>query len=153
VSPRETYQFSDAERASFDATIAFIKDRLAEQDTLDWALALTDKQEVERRAVLVLLDHPPKKLPKVWNDAWRLVEESWGEEKGDRISLSAHQILRRVKDGDRSQGLIDTIVRNVRARLEVTARPPVKKPKDLVQLLGVTFTSARPTCHRDQQNA
>jgi len=142
VSSHPTPQSADVERQTFAATYIFLKDRMMQQKTLNWALKLSSAQSAERRAVSALIERPFKKFIKPWPETWRLVEEAWNATSVGSIHLAAITIERRLKGGDHSGSIIDELVRTVSPQLEITARPSVKKPKDIHQLLSISFTSA-----------
>ena len=68
------------DRCSFLATIEFLRARLAEPATVEWALGLKPERSVERNAISYLLGGPAAtELREPWATAWRLIEESWSK--------------------------------------------------------------------------
>jgi hypothetical protein len=136
---------------AFKTILAFLRNRLAEQGTIDWALSLKPWQRIERLAVQDLLTGPGARvLAEPWASAWRLVEESWSKlqlEEPDWFGPIG--IQNRLQDGDRSGALVASIVELVAPRLGVEAletwrwnyikKPP--KPKRVEQILSANLTS------------
>ncbi|CAN7724380.1 hypothetical protein [Pseudomonas umsongensis] len=111
----------EQDRATLQATIAFLDQRLADTGTIDWALRLKPEQRVERIAIKHLLSGPHgHTLVEPWAYAWRLIEESWSFidiEVGPPIAI--YDIQKRLRAGDRSGAVISKIVACVMPRLKV----------------------------------
>ncbi len=76
VRPRWA-NLKEQDRATTLATIAFLKGRLEERETVDWALRLGPNDTIKRVALLDLIDSPDgQMLTEPWRSAWRLIEES-----------------------------------------------------------------------------
>lgn len=139
-------------RARFRAATAFLKGRLAEPETVDWALRLRSDRQIERMAIFELVaGHDAPRLREPYATAWPLILESWSNRASDASPSSMHlQILRRLQGGDRSGNLVEEIANFAAPRLEVKplqARPwsPARKsrrPKKLNDLLSAGLTSA-----------
>lgn len=114
-----TVQFDQVGRSIRGVTWVFLRNRLAQQDALEWAIRLQSDDQAKRAAIIELLETPERhKMSEPWQTAWRLVEESWRVPGSDDESqLSAYQARRRVQAGDRSGALIEKIVDLVRPRL------------------------------------
>ena len=139
------------DRARFRTAAAFLKGRLAEPETVDWALKLRPDRQIERAAIFELLVGPGSpRLREPYATAWPLILESWSyRATGDSPASALQQIRRRLRGGDRSGNLVDAIANFAAPRLEVKpsqARPwpPVRKPrrpKKLSDLLSASLTS------------
>jgi hypothetical protein len=148
----EWLRLNEAERSAFSVVTAFIHDRLAAVETINWALGLGSGESVKRAAVLQLVDSPAgRKLAEPWRTAWRMIEEYWDTPSlGHRGSINPYHIGERVKSGDRSGSLVSMIVESVAPRLRLSAmrqwRPEgrtriVKRPRTIAQLLSVGIAS------------
>lgn len=115
----------DHDRAAFRAAVEFLRTRLADVETINWALRLKPTDHIQRIAVQELLDSSDGKgLAEPWITTWRLIEESWTAPNGDEQSSTAiYDIQERLRAGDRSGSLISAIVRLVAPRLKVESVP------------------------------
>jgi hypothetical protein len=144
--PRGSALPSDHERAAVTSAVAFLQDRLEQRATIEWALKLDTSNGVERIAVQHLLDGPRGwQIREPWQSAWRLIEESW-ETPVERRKGSGGQyrILERIKNGDRSGGLIAEIIDLVRPGIKVSPAQPARKtrhPRMVADLVSVWLTS------------
>ena len=139
------------DRARFRTVAAFLKGRLEEPETVDWALRLRPDRQVERTAIFELLVGPgAPRLREPYATAWPLILESWSCRPTEASPASALlQIRRRLQGGDRSGNLVEEIANFAAPRLEVKplqARPwlPARKsrhPKKLSDLLSAGLTS------------
>lgn len=135
----------------FRATIAFLRKRLSEQGTINWALRLKPGQRVERIAIEELLNGPgARDLKEPWATAWNLIEESWYfdfSESDDRMEI--YGIQKRLRAGDHSGAVIAGIVKLVAPRLKVD---PIESrdwrfvknpriPKSFKHLVSASLTS------------
>ena len=141
-SPR----LDEQDRYSVLATIEFLKTRLAESGTIEWALGLKPERTVERRAVSCLLRGPAAtQLKEPWATAWRLIEESWSKgTAAEDTTTAVHGFRRRLRAKDRSGALVSAIADIVRPRLEVSSRIATlrtRRPKTVDDLLSVRLTS------------
>mgnify|MGYP001270275231 CR=1 FL=1 len=139
------------DRDTFRATIAFLRKRLAEQGTIDWALRLKPDQRIERIAIEDLLNGPGAGgLQEPWATAWHLIEESWSSgfsERGDGTAI--YGIQKRLRAGDHSGAIVAAIVNLVAPRLKVEPIDTwrwqfIKKPrspKSFEHLLSASLTS------------
>ena len=138
-------------RATFMATVAFLKTRLGESSTIEWALRLESDQNIERIAVADLLNHQTGlDLEEPWASAWRLIEESWSQSPVEESpSTEIYGIRNRLRAGDRSGVIVSAIGNLVAPRLEVKplaswrwtlVRKPLR-PKTFDHLLSVSLTS------------
>ena len=142
------------ERARFRTVAAFLKDRLAEPETVDWALRLRPDRQVERAAIFELLTGSgAPRLREPYATAWPLILESWSYcETGHSPESALLQIRKRLQGGDRSGSLVEEIANLSSPRLEVKpleARPrlPARKPrrpKNFRDLLSASLTNASP---------
>lgn len=136
------------DRETLRTVIAFLKKRLAEQGTIDWALNLKPGQRIERMAIEELLTSPgANDLAEPWVSAWRLIEESWSSPQLDRHDGTAiYGIQQRLRAGDRSGATITAIVDLVAPRLKVQPigswrRNNVKKPRKPKSVEHILFGS------------
>lgn len=138
-------------REAFRATTAFLGKRLAEQETIDWALKLRPEQRIQRLAILELLDGlGARDLAEPWATAWRLIEESWSTGVPNRSDqLEIYGIQKRLRAGDRSGSVVAAITKLVAPSLrtepiedwrwEVIKKP--RAPKTVDHVLSASLTS------------
>ena len=139
------------DRARFRTVTAFLENRLAEQETVDWALRLGPDSQIERAAISELLvTSGAPRLRDPYATAWPLILESWTRPvTGDFPVAALQRIRERLQGGERSGSLADTIAGFVAPRLEVKplqARPvpPARRsrrPKKVGDLLSASLTS------------
>jgi hypothetical protein len=143
---------SDQERNVYHVTSSFLKGRLEEQATIDWALGLRPNDTIKRFALLDLLDGlDGKRIGEPWRSAWRLIEESWSKPPIDEYNPKEYFIKKRLHSGERSGAIIAQIVELVEPRLKVEPLPayhrenknPRKKPKLVGELLSTGLTSRK----------
>ena len=139
-------------RARFRAATAFLEGRLAEPETVDWALRLRPDRQIERTAIFELVAGPgAQRLREPYATAWPLILESWSYRTPEGSPASTlQQLRRRLQRGDRSGRLIDEIADLVAPRLEAkplrvdtwsSDRKP-RRPKKFSDLLSASLTSA-----------
>jgi len=121
--------FNDRERARLRLAVAFLQGRLTEPQITNWALGLNPDRRVERAAIVELLtasDAPP--LPEPYASAWLLIIESWSCHPVQQFTAATAllHIRTRLRTGDRSNTLIEEIIRLVAPRLEL--KPPHRRP-------------------------
>ena len=149
IPPWATLDGND--RAMLGATVAFLKKRLAEPDTIEWALGLKPDQRVERMALAKLLNGPEgSALDQPWASAWRLIEESWSQVAIEEDpSTAIYDIRERLRHGDRSGAVVSAIVNLVAPRLKVEPIRPTRwqlqkkprRPSAVNHLLSARLTS------------
>lgn len=141
---------NEQEQSTLKATVAFLSNRLLDVATIDWALRLKSHQRIERLAIEHVLSTPDGHIvDEVWASAWRLVEESWSSEPEEDSSLNVFDILRRIRNGDRSGVVISRIVNSVEPWLKVSTNEnlfssPVRvgrRPKSFHDLLSAKLSS------------
>ena len=140
------------DRAAFSATVAFLRGRLTELDTIAWALRLEPDQQIERIAVAHLLDSPDGPvLKEPWAQAWHLIKESWSQSPdGEDPRTDIHTIGQRLHGGDRSSSIVSAIVGLVKPSVEIErigshqqqAISQQHRPRKLDHLLWARLTSA-----------
>ncbi len=148
---RSWSSLSEVERGLAKTASTFLNGRLAERETVEWALRLEPHQLAEKMAVLDHLNgNDVESLTEPYLTAWRLIEESWSAPTTEiHPSIVVHNIGTRVEAGEQSGSLISAITDLVRPRLEVMAleqRPwqAVQKPgspKRFGDLLSARLTS------------
>lgn len=139
------------EMSALPAIRLFLNGRLAERETIDWALKLGPRALVQRQAILDLLKYPEdQKLPEPWLATWRLIEESWlNPVTTNELSAADHRAKMRLKQGDRSGTLIAAITELVAPKLEITPRGlgsaphSRKRPKVPDDLVFTQLTSGK----------
>jgi len=141
------------EHAAYDATIAFLKDRLEERATVDWALRLEPTDTIKRSALLDRIDSPEgRNISEPWRSAWRLIQESWDSPAAEEhTSTDVYDAQRRLRAGERSGSLVKIIVELVAPRLKVEPfsrlhlqfRTPPMRPKGVDDLFSTGLTSGR----------
>lgn len=142
---------SGNDQGTFRAVATFLNNRLAESDTIEWALQLKPDQRIERFAVVHLLNRPSGLgLKEPWASAWRLIEESWSHNLVDEgLPRDIDHIQRRLRAGDRSGMIVSAIVSLVAPGVKVESinsplwrfvkRP--RRPKTFHHLLLASLTS------------
>lgn len=144
------HQLSEQDNAALRAVVAFLENRLAEQDAIDWAVKLKASQVVERLAIEQVLNWSAKSvLPEPWSTAWRLIEESWSSPAEIGRRHDAFSVQKRLRNGERSGSVVAAIVQAVEPRLKVEPidswrwrfikRP--KHPKTVAHLISASLTS------------
>ena len=130
--------------------LVFLKDRLSNPETVEWALAALSQDAVKRIAILELLaGQEGSRLKEPFLTVWRLIEESWASmEQAGFPTIDIYRVQERLKAGDRSGGVIEMINRLVAPRLKVESRAPngslLAKKKNLrrvEELLHARLTS------------
>ena len=130
--------------------LVFLKDRLSNPETVEWALAALSQDTVKRIAILELLaGQEGSRLKEPFLTVWRLIEESWASmEQAGFPTIDIYRVQERLKAGDRSGGVIEMIKRLVAPRLKVESRAPngslLAKKKNLrrvEELLHARLTS------------
>ncbi len=140
---------NDRDRDAVRTLMAFLHGRLSEPRIVDWALRTKSHEIVKRSAVLQSLEFLDGKLKDPWRSAWRLIEESWGQEQPQSSRSDAYQVQRRIAAGDRSGSLISAIIAVVQPRLEVNARSEQSKtavsnrPRRVEDLFHASLSSQR----------
>ena len=142
---------SESQLRTFRTTLAFIEKRLAERSTIEWALGLGEADTAKRLAVINALDTKRgTELKEPWRTAWRLIQESWhasrqrNEESHIRFWASD-----RIKSGERTGALIDTIVSLVTPTVQVRSvskapfsyRAAPRIPRMVGDIMSASLTS------------
>ena len=141
------------DQATMRSTVAFLKGRLEEKETIEWALGLGRGDIVKRWAILDLLNTSEGiNLREPWRSAWRLIEEFWDTPIPDFYGrLDVYDVQNRLRSGERSGALVSAIVDLVAPRLEIKAyeswqhqfRKFPKRPKTFHDLFWATLTSGK----------
>ena len=141
----------ESERARVRTATVFLRSRLSELDTIEWALKLKPNQHAERIAINEVLNgHPAPTVKEPYTTAWRLIEESWFYTAIEKsASLAINDIRKRLRAGERSGALVLAIADLFAPRLEVKPvedRPwwPVerpRRPKTVNHLLSASLSS------------
>ena len=147
----------DDDRRAYWSAVDFLKSRLTESDTIEWALRLRPDQRIERMAISNLLDSTTgpvlEEMQEVhWAAAWRLIQENWSQDSiEEHYSSHIFDIGLRLHRGDRSGPIVTAIVNLVAPRLKVEPvdsftwnfiKKP-RRPKTLAHLLSASLTSGR----------
>ncbi|NOX40682.1 MAG: hypothetical protein GXP05_09250 [Alphaproteobacteria bacterium] len=139
------------DQLTFRAAFAFLKGRLDERPTVEWALHLKPGQIIERMALCELLDGPGNEpLREPWANAWRMIREGWnGEVPDNQYSTASYDFQRSLQDGDRSGDIISLITTHVAPKLKVEpisdwkmrlAKTP-RRPTTYQHLIHTSLTS------------
>ena len=141
----------ESERARVRTATVFLRSRLSELDTIEWALKLKPNQHAERIAINEVLNgHPAPTVKEPYATAWRLIEESWFYPAIEKsASMAINDIRKRLRAGERSGALVLAIADLFAPRLEVEPiedRPwwPVerpRRPKTVNHLLSASLSS------------
>lgn len=143
---------SEADRALFALTTTFLKGRLEQIETIDWALKLGPKDTVRKLALIELINRPQDlKLVEPWITAWRLIEESWNNFDSEHDSLTnSFAVKGRIRSGEISGSLAEEISNLVAYQFRVKAfsnihlryykRP--KAPKRVEDLFSIELSGA-----------
>ncbi len=137
----------ESERPSVRTAATFLKGRLSEQATINWALQLAPHRFVERQAIRHVLDpFGGEPIAEPWLSAWRLIEESWdGWLSPDEIQMRPHALARRIEKMDRSSSLIAAILELVKPVIKVEVargrRSPALRAKEINDILSISLTS------------
>ena len=127
---------SSNEHATFNTVIAFLNNRLAESDSIKWALKLKPDQRIERIAISYLLNNLNGQVfEEPWASTWRLIKESWSHNLVENcLSMDVIEIQLQLEAGVRSGLIVSAIVDLVAPSLKVESIDPwlelfVKKPR------------------------
>ena len=144
----------DDDRRAFWAAVTYLKSRLAEANTIEWALRLSHEHRIERMAISHLLNndvHGPV-LDEPWATTWRLIDESWTHNlTHENSSVHLFDIKRRLHHGDRSSSIVSAIVNHVAPRLKVESVDSLRwrfvkkpsRPKTFTHLVAARLTSGK----------
>jgi hypothetical protein len=134
-------------------TRAFLKGRLAERDTIWWALNLKPEDQIKKQAILDTLNEPSEQHMKdPWRLAWRLIEEYWNSPPyDDDISIEEYNLKTRLDRGDRSGSLVKAITDFIAPKLKIEKlseihlkyKPLSKRVTKIEDLFSATLTSGR----------
>ena len=93
---------------AFRVTIEFLKGRLEERETVDWALRLKPEETVKRLALLEIIDnHSGVKTNEPWRSAWLLIAESWNYSADEEnLSHGENEVKIRLNTGERTGSLV-----------------------------------------------
>ena len=142
---------NDADWTTLAAMVEFIRGRLQEKETIDWALVSGPHEDLKRWAILRLLaGKEGAGLHEPWRSAWRLIEEFWDHWiDPPSLSMGRYQVQERLGSGERSGALVSAIVDLVAPRLliepysaghlELLKLP--KKPRKASDLFKIGLTS------------
>ena len=141
----------ESDRARVRTATVFLRSRLSEPATIEWALKLEPNQHAERIAINEVLNgHPAATVKEPYATAWRLIEESWSYPTiEESASLAIDGIRKRLRAGERSGALVLAITDLFAPSLEVEPiedRPwwPVerpRRPKTVNHLLSASLKS------------
>lgn len=137
-------------RAAYRAAIAFLRGRLTERATVEWALKLGSNAVDAREAVLDMIDaHDTREMAEPWRTTWRLIEEAWSSNPPRNNLVDAQFVRDRVRSGEHSGSLVSAITWLVAPWLEVKSlsaidslvRPPRRIPRTPHDLASIAITS------------
>ncbi len=140
----------------FLAVVAFLKDRLEERATVDWAMKLKSDDSVKRLALLFLINNDAHNLREPWRTAWHLIEESFSNSDGQDYDIAydiAYDIRKRLKSGDRSGSIVTAIAKSVKPQLHLEPFSALHRryqklsrdPKTVEELFSIGLKSGKMT--------
>lgn len=148
---RPRMNLTELDIVAFRAMTEFLKGRLEERRTIDWAIQLKTNDTIKRLALLCLIDSPDGlKISEPWRSAWRLIEESWDNPAvEEHTSTGVYDVQDRLRSGERSGALVTAIVDLVAPRLKVEpfsglrlrSQAPPRRPKRVEELFSTELTS------------
>lgn len=114
-------ELNEQDSMVFRTTMVFLKGRLEERATIEWALELKPSDSAKQLALIEMINDPNEnKINEQWLFSWRLIEESWNDlEFETNNDIEFYGARRRLLNGDRSGSLIKLIVKLVTPRLKV----------------------------------
>ena len=119
----EWRELSPEEQTTFWTTETFVKGRLSDAETVEWALNLGPARRAERNALAYVLHSDGlTSLSEPWSTVWCLIEESWLNEPVDEHGSASFEIKQRLAAGERSGALAKMISELVAPR--VCVEPP-----------------------------
>ena len=142
---------NEADRTTLETMAEFLRGRLQEKETIDWALDPDPDRDLKRWAILQLLARKEQaNLGEPWRSAWRLIEEFWDHSIDHHSLLMGRcQVQERLGSGERSGALVSAIVDLVAPRLSIEPYSKrhlellklPKKPKKAADLFRIELTS------------
>ena len=142
---------NEADRTTLETMVEFLRGRLEEKETIDWALAPDPDGYLKRWAILQLLARKEQaNLGEPWRSAWRLIEEFWDHSIDHHsLSMGRYQVQKRLRSGERSGALVSAIVDLVAPRLSIEPYSTrhlellklPKKPRKPSDLFDIGLTS------------
>lgn len=149
MKPRWT-DLDERDRATFQTVFAFLRTRLLEQQSIDWALSLREDERAARLAVLELIDREARQIVEPWQSVWRLIEECWNtSDAADQRGTGVFLVKKRLQGGERSGAVISAIIDLVAPRIElqsaststVQIRRRSRNPRSVHEILSTRLTS------------
>lgn len=136
-----------AEDAALSVSIAFLRDRLLEVDTITWALGLGAADKAKKLAILRLLAYPQHAIAEPWRSAWRLIEQLWDQSRQPDPG-QAHALSRRIAAGETSGALVAEIADLLTPRIKLAPGAAAKgakrrRPRIVEDLLSVQISGER----------
>ncbi|WP_434118744.1 hypothetical protein [Sinorhizobium meliloti] len=142
-------RLKDAGAYVYQSTRAFFADRLAERETLQWAIDLTHEQTTEQAALRDLFELRQENLSAVYKEAWRWIFEYWQRPNYDDLE-DRFYVRRALKAKSAHPELIRIIVSQVKPWINVEDRSKrsaiygesaSKTPRTVNHLLSLSVTS------------
>lgn len=116
-------------RTSYKITTAFLRRRLNERATVEWAVRLRPDAVDAREAVLDLINsNDAKIMAEPWRTTWRLIEESWTTPQARNNLVDAQFLRDRLRSGERSGSLVSAITQLVAPWVEITPMTALDSP-------------------------
>lgn len=128
----------------------FLKNRLNESETVQWAIRLTPNDRIKKIALVELVNEQSNKIKEPWLTAYRVIEDFWNNGAHiEHYDLLLHEVINRINNGDRSRALVKDITTLVKPFINVEAlsqlqnyySPPPKRPTKVKHLYHFSIKS------------
>jgi hypothetical protein len=129
-------------------TIAFLRDRLNDRSSIEWALELDSQHAEERKAVRDLLTLPDVKVKEPFRSAWFWLLESWSarpQTDHDSQFRIQHRIRQSGIDGDALRQVVDLVrpwprLKKLESWRLYGGPAPPKVPRKLGDLVSISMS-------------
>jgi len=147
----ERRTLSTSEQGVYVVAFRFLRERLDERETMEWALNLGHEDKAKKLALCELLgSQRERNLTAPWREAWHLVIENWTRPVIERNGhIGVYEVRERLNTGEYTKGLVSEIVKLVTPRLNIRMvgdahrvrqkRAKILKTRD--ELISCTLTS------------
>ncbi len=141
------------EKEIFLSTISFFKGRLEDVQSVELALNLDAKDDINRAALTHLVGDENDSLSEPWNTAWHLIVQSFSESPVMDTAAkleTVKKISRRIEAADHLLSVVSDVLDLVGPRLEIRLpgirskrRMRLPQPRSLQDLVSARLTSVR----------
>jgi hypothetical protein len=129
-------------------TIAFLRDRLNDRSSIEWALELDSQHAEERNAIRDLLTFPELKVKEPFRSAWFWLLESWlarPQAEHDSQFRIRHRIRQSGIDGDALRQVVDLVrpwprLKKLEGWRLYGGPAPPKVPRKLGDLVSISMS-------------